>query len=149
MTHSIRLWILVPLFLLLASVAFAQNKKGPTRSHPDEEAMMRAIKVTRWADPQTEPDTYLDYLAARAVALDGPFSARIAYQSPAEVYASKQRVDLLLEAGLYEDLQADTSTISNAKGGASRSGFAKVGRRQRSGVSSSPAGRQRGSWGAP
>lgn len=108
MTGTIRLWIRVLLILLLAPVAFAQNKKNPTGSHPGEEAMMRAVKVTRWADPHTRPDTYLDYLAARAGhGLDGPFSARMAYQSPAEVYASKQRVDLLLEAGLYKDLQAD------------------------------------------
>jgi len=76
----------------------------------DEEAFMRTVKVTRWDDPNTRPDTYLEYLAARARsghALDAPFSAELAYRSPPEVYASPNRLDVFLESSLHEGIKAD------------------------------------------
>lgn len=106
------LTILVP--RLVRSIALASLTLAvaftPAESQDDEAAFMRSVKVTRWDDPTTRPDTYLEYLAARTRsghALDALFSAKLAYQSPPEVYASPNRVDVLLDSSLHEHLKAD------------------------------------------
>ncbi|MBN2491290.1 MAG: hypothetical protein JXQ29_10630 [Planctomycetes bacterium] len=94
--------------LALAALAPAQPPSGPAGRADDEDALFRGIEVTRWDDPHTRPDTYAEYLAARARhALDAPFAAEVVYVSPPGIYAGTQRIDMLVASPLETALEPE------------------------------------------
>ncbi|GEM_PF-2369957 len=74
------------------------------KTHAEEEAWLKTVKVTHWADPNTRPGTYEEYLRdlARAGLLpEGSFTARRVYRSPSPIYGSGVRYDVLVASNIY------------------------------------------------
>jgi peptidase C25-like protein len=100
----------VALLLLLAGLVCVTAGSQQPLSGDDEETLMRSIQVTRWADPNTRPNTYAEYLVARrqaGYALDAPFEAKLTYRSPDDVFRSPKRLDVLVDTGLMKEIDPD------------------------------------------
>ncbi len=87
------------LFLLIAGAALDASlpAQGDQKKDP-EEAYIRSITVTHWADPTTRPETYEEWRRAMAASgrlLDGSFQAQRIYRSPASFYGAHPRFDIL------------------------------------------------------
>lgn len=107
MLHTRRFITLSLIALLLSSLAAGQSA-NTTPSRDDEEAYIRSIQVTRWDDPNTRPETYLEYRRAQiraGYALDAPFQAKLTFQSRTEIYTGGRRLDILMHGSLHEALE--------------------------------------------
>ncbi len=107
MFHSHR-FITISVFTMLLSSLVAGQTSNAAPVQDDEEAHMRTIQVTRWDDPNTRPETYLEYRRAQAragYALDAPFQAKLTFQSQAAIYAGGRRLDILMHGSLHEALK--------------------------------------------
>ena len=85
-------------FLLLGASFPAPLAAQGGGSRDSEEAYIRSVTVTRWADPTTRPETYEEWrraMAASGKSLDGPFQAKQIYRSPASLYKRFPRFDIL------------------------------------------------------
>jgi len=78
----------------LGNVGLSQNKDDYTK-----------IKVTRWSDPTTRPETYQEYLNARS--FDQKFDSRLSYSSALE----GSNICMVVNADLYPEMEDSLSVF--------------------------------------
>ncbi len=95
------------LFLALP-LASLQAQPRIFKTQAEEEAWLKTVKVTRWADPHSRPGTYEEYLrdlAKAGLLTEASFSASLAYRSPSPIYGYGRRLDVLVASNVYSSIK--------------------------------------------